>query len=81
MKVSVDDVMGLIEATGILDADISSLQPNESFTEQGLDSLDVMTIFLEAEDKYAIKIPDEDYAKLRSVEQLTAYLDERQVTS
>jgi acyl carrier protein len=57
--------------------DTSSLEPDVPLTEQGLDSLDLMTVFLEIEETYHIKVPDQDYERLRTADEIAAYLNEQ----
>jgi acyl carrier protein len=52
-----------------LEIDPSSIQPESTFTELGLDSLDTFDIIFNAEDAFNIKVPNErvDIAKLQDV--------------
>lgn len=58
--------------------------PSQSITDDanltrdlGLDSLDTVDLILQMEDQFKIAIPDEDYPKLQSVKQISAYLTEK----
>ena len=44
----------------------------------GADSLDVVELIMSLEDNYSISISDDDAAKLLTVEQITAYLENLQ---
>ena len=44
----------------------------------GADSLDVVELIMSLEDNYGISISDDDAAKLLTVEQITAYLENQQ---
>lgn len=44
----------------------------------GADSLDVVELIMSLEDNYGISISDDDAAKLLTVEQITAYLENLQ---
>ena len=44
----------------------------------GADSLDAVELIMSLEDNYGISISDDDAAKLLTVEQITAYLENQQ---
>lgn len=46
------------------------------FRDLGLGSLDLVDLVLKMEDAFKISIPDEDYSKLQTVDQMKAYLGE-----
>jgi acyl carrier protein len=77
VQLTADTIEQLARTAGIIGTDIAPLVPTLPLTEQGLDSLDVMSIFLEIEDTYGVQVPDEDYAELRTTEQIVTYLRER----
>ncbi len=52
----------------------SRLQPTTSFAELGLDSLDLTEFFLRIQDDFDISIPQEDFAELGSLGQMSRYL-------
>mgnify|MGYP001344902474 CR=1 FL=1 len=45
--------------------------------EMGVDSLDLSTILLDLEEKYSIKIPDEDISRLTTVNLIAAYINRK----
>lgn len=45
--------------------------------DQGLDSLDMVTLFFFLEEQLAIKIPEDDAVTLTSLKEITGYLDSR----
>lgn len=54
---------------------LSSITDHASFTKDlGLDSLDVTDLLVQVEDRFSIRIPDEDWWTLETVGQLKAYL-------
>ena len=59
--------------------DIEELDPSESLSEQGLDSLDLVTILFTIEEKFYIKIPEEDIneGKLSSINSIVSYINEQ----
>ena len=60
------------EVAGVPVADI---QPDKSFIDDlDIDSLSMVEIAVQTEDKYGVKIPDEDLAGLRTVGDVVAYI-------
>ena len=45
----------------------------------GADSLDVVEMVMELEDEYQISIPDEDVSKLKTVQNILDYLEQKGV--
>ncbi len=48
--------------------------PNRSFADSGMDSLDVTTVLMEAEEAFDIKIPDADLNAIDSIVALERYI-------
>ena len=60
---------------GYLDVDGSRIVPEASFTKDlGADSLDLVELVMALEQKWGISIPDEDAAKLKTVQDAFDYL-------
>ncbi|WP_405161023.1 meromycolate extension acyl carrier protein AcpM [Nocardia sp. NBC_01499] len=60
------------EVTGI---EVSEVQLERSFVDDlEIDSLSLVEIAVQLEDKYSVKIPDEDLASLRTVGDAVAYV-------
>ena len=60
------------EVTGI---EPSEITPEKSFVDDlDIDSLSMVEIAVQTEDKYGVKIPDEDLAGLRTVGDVVAYI-------
>ncbi|WP_342801203.1 meromycolate extension acyl carrier protein AcpM [Nocardia sp. No.11] len=60
------------EVTGI---DAEEVTPEKSFVEElEIDSLSLVEIAVQLEDKYAVEIPDEDLASLQTVGDAVAYV-------
>ena len=74
MKIEVNEIKEIIMATGT-NADIESLGENESLEEAGVDSLEVFNVLLGIEEKYEIKIPDEDIDNLGTISQIINYIE------
>jgi len=59
-------VMELVASSGVVE-DMSKFDPNKTFKENGVDSLDVMSIFLAVEEGLGFKFTDEEAGKINSV--------------
>lgn len=58
-----EDIFNVVkEAELNLNEDISKMDPDELFLNQGLDSLDMASLLFALEDKFAVKISDESIA-------------------
>ena len=64
------------EETGL---DTESVQPDKSFTEDlDIDSISMMTIVVNAEEKFDVTIPDEEVKNLKTVEDAVNFIDNAQ---
>jgi acyl carrier protein len=62
----------VVEETGI---DADTVQRDKSFTEDlDIDSLSMMTIVVNAEERFGVRIPDEDVKNLRTVGDAVDYI-------
>ena len=59
-----------------LEAMKSTLGPDSSFEDAGIDSLDMTDFFIRIEDRYQVKILQEDYPHLDTVRRLHRYLED-----
>ena len=60
------------EETGLA---ADAVQPDKSFTEDlDIDSLSMMTIVVNAEERFGIRIPDDDVKNLRTVGDAVGYI-------
>ena len=60
------------EETGIATGDV---QPDKSFTDDlDIDSLSMMTIVVNAEEKFGVRIPDDDVKDLSTVGDAVSYI-------
>ena len=78
MNVSQEQIVSLIQGAGV-SADISSIKGGMPLRDAGIDSLDMMNVFLAIEERFAIKIPDDDIEKLDTVDNIVRYLQDRGV--
>ena len=58
-----------------LDAMKPNMQPDARFDDLGIDSLDMTDFFIRIEERYKIKIRQEDYPSLHSVRVLQQYVE------
>lgn len=64
------------EETGVEQDDV---QPGKSFTEDlDIDSLSMMTIVVNAEEKFGVRIPDEEVKNLTTVQSAVDYINNAQ---
>ena len=56
-------------------ADMSRFDSNKSFRDNGIDSLDVMTVFLAVEENYGIKISEDESLRINSPAQLLSVIN------
>jgi acyl carrier protein len=64
------------EETGLPTDDV---QPDKSFTDDlDIDSLSMMTIVVNAEEKFGVRIPDDDVKNLRTVNDAVTYITKAQ---
>jgi acyl carrier protein len=76
MNVTPEQILSLVQGAGI-SVDVSGIQGNVSLRDAGVDSLDMMNVFLAIEEKFGIKIPDADIDKLDTVDNIVRYLQGR----
>lgn len=71
--VTESDVFAIIKEASVA-GDINKLTPEVPFVDVGIDSLDVANIFLLIEEKYGVKIPDEEVENLQSISAIIKFL-------
>lgn len=76
MGITTSDIKECLEKID-WDIDVASLKENEPLTEQGLDSLDVINMLFALEKDFSIEIPDTDVDKLKTINDLEAYMNKR----
>jgi len=60
------------EETGL---DIASVEPDKSFTDDlDIDSLSMMTIVVNAEEKFGVRIPDDEVKNLKTVRDAVSFI-------
>lgn len=73
MNATQEEIFLIIKNAGVA-ADISKIKGETSLRSAGVDSLDMMNLLLAIEEKYGIKVPDEEAARLDSVDSIVVYL-------
>lgn len=70
------DILDIIQQNEIK-VDLEELDHSQSLSEQGLDSLDIVTILFGIEEKFKIKIPEEDIngKQLSSINSIVLYIN------
>ncbi len=76
MKATVENVKEVILQAEVL-GDVKSLRNDISLREQGIDSLDVVNVYLLLEEKFDVKIPDEDLDKVLTIDSIVEYINEK----
>ena len=71
-----EDIFSIM-LTNDIRIDPKTLDPLEPLSEQGLDSLDIMSILLAIEERFGIKISEEDIdqGKLSSIRGIISYIN------
>ena len=70
----------IVEELGKIIEEVTGIEPSEVTIEKSfvddldIDSLSMVEIAVQTEDKYGVKIPDEDLAGLRTVGDVVAYI-------
>lgn len=72
--VTESDVLAIIKEASVV-GDIKKLMLETPFVDVGIDSLDVANIFLLVEEKYGVKISDEEVENLQSIAALLTFLN------
>ncbi len=74
MKITADEIKAVIKEAGVV-ADVSVLDENTNFSDAGIDSLDTFNILLSVEEKFVVKIPEEDTDQLNTISAIISYLE------
>ncbi len=74
--VNVDTVVEVIRSQDLI-PDFSTFDPASTFTDNGIDSLDQMTIHLAIEEHFHIKFTEDELGQAQSAAQIVALLNAR----
>lgn len=70
------EIVAALNDAGV-DYDLTAYDPEKTFRDNGIDSLDVMSLFLAIEEKYGVKFSEAESAAIQSPRQLLAALAEK----
>lgn len=73
MAGKVDEILALIKNSGS-SIDLSLIEPDTSFSQLEMDSLDRMNVFLVIEEKFGISISDDDVLKLDCANDIAEFI-------
>jgi len=76
MKATIENVKEVIAEAEVL-GDASDMQSDIALREQGIDSLDVVNVYLLLEEKFGIKIPDEDLNQVQTIDAIVEYINKQ----
>lgn len=78
MNATIEDIKEVIAEAEVL-GDVSELKTDTPLSEQGIDSLDVVNVYLLLEERFNIKIPDEDLIKVQTIDAIVDYVNHKLV--
>jgi len=76
MKATVENVKEIIGEAEVL-GDASEMKSDLPLSEQGIDSLDVVNVYLLLEEKFDVKIPDEDLNQVQTIDAIVEYINNK----
>jgi acyl carrier protein len=76
MQATLKNVKEVIEEAEVL-GDVSEMKTNISLADQGIDSLDVVNIYLLLEEKFDVKIPDDDIMHVQTIDNIITYINKK----
>ena len=76
MKATIENVKEVIADAEVL-GDVSDMKNDMPLSEQGIDSLDVVIVYLLLEEKFGVKIPDEDLGKVQTIDAIIEYINNK----
>ena len=69
-------IIEALSAAGI-EYDVAAYDPAKSFRDNGIDSLDVMGLFLAIEETYGVKFSEEEVPSIKTPADITAALERK----
>jgi len=76
MKATVENIIEVIGEAEVL-GDVTEMKNDVPLSKQGIDSLDVVNIYLLLEEKFDVKIPDEDLSKVLTINAIVDYVNNK----
>ncbi len=78
MKVTVENIKEIMTEAEVL-SDANEMKNDIALSEQGIDSLDVVNVYLLIEEKFDVQIPDEDLAQVTTINAIVEYVNNQLV--
>lgn len=69
-----DDILKLITEMN-LHEDPAKIQSDQLFRNQGIDSLDVTTLYFEVEERFKVQLAEEDEEKYNTIDSMLKYIN------
>ncbi|WNL27652.1 acyl carrier protein [Arcobacter cryaerophilus gv. pseudocryaerophilus] len=76
MKATVENIKEVIAEAEVL-GNASEMVSNVPLRDQGIDSLDVVNVYLLLEEKFDVKIPDEDLEQVQTIDAIVEYINSK----
>lgn len=76
MKATVENIIEVIVEAEVL-GDANDMKTDVVLSEQGIDSLDVVNVYLLLEEKFDIRIPDEDINQVQTIDAMVEYVNNK----
>jgi acyl carrier protein len=76
MKATSQEIMDIVKS-GELSLETKNLSTSASLRKAGLDSLDASLLFLTIQEKYNLKVADDDVARLDTVDDIVAFVNQQ----
>ena len=86
-KANREDIFEIIQSVGSISVDVNDIAPDEDLNAQGIDSVDMMSVFFEIEDRFSITIDEESlqnktwFTVDEIVESTNSLMSEKEVSS
>jgi len=77
MKVEKSELIETLEGLPGFSLASDDVKDDTTLSDMGLDSLDSATFLLSVEEKYGVKIPDEDMGDLETLGDIIAYVEKK----
>lgn len=74
--VEIAKVLEIVAASGLVE-DMAKFDPNKTFRENGVDSLDAFSIFLAVEEQLGVKFSKEEESEIDSVAKMVKVINSR----
>ncbi|MBL4711315.1 MAG: acyl carrier protein [Gammaproteobacteria bacterium] len=76
MNATVENIKEVIVDAEVL-GDVSEMKCDVAMSEQGIDSLDLVNVYLLLEEKFDVKIPDEDLSQVQTIDNIVEYINKK----